>query len=112
MNSIRDDLISYIRLESDNCDIINIFIYTEPYNKKINNRNNLRNLDIKNYRLCKHQDLECCICCENVKKNEYIRELNCGHIFHKKCIDKWLLASMKEKENVNCPMCRTTINLI
>lgn len=112
MNSIRDDLISYIRLESSNCDIINIFIYTEPCNKKVNNRRNLRNLDIKNYRLCKQQDIECCICCENVKTNEYIRELNCGHVFHKKCIDKWLLSSMKEKETVSCPICRTVINLI
>lgn len=113
MNSVRDDLISYIRFESDNCDIINIFIYTNPRDKKVsNNRQNLKNLDIKNYRLCKQQDIECCICCENVKKNEYIRELNCGHTFHKKCIDKWLISSMKEKENVSCPMCRTTINLI
>lgn len=112
MNSISDELISYIRLESHNCDIINIFIYTEPYSKKVNNRRNLKKLDIKNYRLCNQHDMECCICCETVKKNEYIRELNCDHGFHKKCIDKWLISSMKEKETVNCPICRTNINLI
>ena len=109
-----NDLISYIRFQSDNCDIINIFIYTQPHNKKstTNNRSNLKKLDIKPYRRCSEQQLECCICCEDIKQNEYIRELNCTHQFHKKCIDKWLLCSMKSKEHVNCPICRSIINLI
>lgn len=110
MNSMQDDLISYIRLTSDNCEIINIFIYTEKCKK--NNRANLKNLDIKNYRRCNNQQFECCICCEEVKSSEFIRELNCGHAFHKKCIDKWLVNSMREKETISCPVCRTVINLI
>lgn len=109
MTSVHNDLISYIRLDYDNCDIINIFIYTQP---KQNNRTNLSNLDIKKYEMCKNKLVECCICCENVKEREYIRELNCGHSFHKKCIDKWLVSSMREKETVSCPVCRTTINLV
>jgi hypothetical protein len=109
MTSLHNDLISYIRLDYDNCDIVNIFIYTQ---RKKNNRTNLSNLDIKKYQMCKNKHIECCICCENVKEREYIRELNCGHCFHKKCIDKWLLNSMREKETVTCPVCRTIINLI
>lgn len=114
MNSEPNDLISYIRFQSDNCDIINIFIYTQPYNKKCNNNNrsNLKKLDIKPYRRCSEQHSECCICYEDIKQNEYIRELNCNHAFHKKCIDKWLLCSMKSNEHINCPICRTVINLI
>jgi len=46
---------------------------------------------------------QCTICHENYKHREYKRTLNCTHIFHKKCIDKWL------KININCPMCRTEI---
>lgn len=120
MNSVSNDFISYIRLQSENCDIINIFIYQQNENKyKNNSRTNLKKLDIKPYRRCilnvNNQDtekIECCICYEDVKHNEYIRELNCNHQFHKKCIDKWLISSMKCKEYVNCPVCRTVINLI
>lgn len=108
MNFQDNELVSFIRLESENCDIINIFVYN--YTKK--HLANLDNLDIKKYRRCNTQEIECCICCQNVKSNEYIRELNCNHKFHKKCIDKWLLQSMKEKENVSCPICRTNINII
>jgi E3 ubiquitin-protein ligase RHA2 len=104
-----NELISYIRLESENHDIINIFVYT---NNICNKQNCLNNLDIKKYRRCNKQNIECSICCENVKNTEYIRELNCNHTFHKKCIDKWLLCSMKEYEDVRCPICRTNINII
>ena len=45
----------------------------------------------------------CSICCEVYKPGEYKRELCCSHIFHKKCIDKWLCG------NDNCPMCRINI---
>lgn len=59
----------------------------------------------KSKRLVNNNDLEitndiCGICREEYKLNEYIRKLNCNHIFHKKCIDKWF------KNNSNCPNCR------
>jgi hypothetical protein len=45
----------------------------------------------------------CSICHDNYKVNEFKRELNlCGHIFHKKCIDKWFL----NNKNLECPLCR------
>ena len=45
----------------------------------------------------------CSICHDNYKVNEFKRELNiCGHIFHKKCIDKWFL----NNANLECPLCR------
>lgn len=43
---------------------------------------------------------KCPVCCEIYKAGEYKRELNCKHVFHKKCVDKWL------KNNPNCPNCR------
>lgn len=46
----------------------------------------------------------CVVCHEDYKCGEYKRSLNCGHIFHKKCIDKWL------KTNLSCPYCRLLIN--
>jgi hypothetical protein len=46
---------------------------------------------------------QCSICQEDYKLKEYKRELSCKHIFHKKCIDKWL------KNNLSCPYCRKNI---
>ena len=45
----------------------------------------------------------CPICQDEYKPKEYRRELTCKHIFHKKCIDKWL------KSNLSCPYCRENI---
>ena len=50
-------------------------------------------------------DTDCPICHESFKLNEFQRTLTCNHVFHKKCIDKWL------KDNLNCPMCRKEIDI-
>jgi hypothetical protein len=43
----------------------------------------------------------CLICMENYKFGEFKRELpKCNHVYHKKCIDKWL------KKKATCPICR------
>jgi hypothetical protein len=49
-------------------------------------------------------ELECPICLENFKQNEYYRKLDCDHCFHKKCIDRWF-----KKDHSECPMCRKKI---
>jgi E3 ubiquitin-protein ligase RNF38/44 len=36
---------------------------------------------------------ECVICLSVYEDREYIRRLPCGHDFHAKCVDKWLLVS-------------------
>jgi hypothetical protein len=47
---------------------------------------------------------ECPICLDQLKLNEYYRELACKHVFHKKCIDRWF-----KKDHSDCPMCRAKI---
>ena len=42
---------------------------------------------------------ECIICLEKMIKGEHIKILNCGHIYHEKCINEWY---KKVKE---CPIC-------
>lgn len=49
-----------------------------------------------------HNDFICPICISKSKKKTLV-SLECGHIFHKKCIIKWLL------KNQNCPLCRTEL---
>lgn len=46
-------------------------------------------------------DNDCVICMSNYQKDEGVRELDCKHTFHKKCIDKWL-----KEGSVCCPVCR------
>ena len=46
-------------------------------------------------------DSHCIICSEDYIQGEYKRVLECNHVYHKKCIDKWL------KKNYSCPVCRS-----
>jgi hypothetical protein len=45
-------------------------------------------------------DTDCAICIENIKLNSDVRIMNCNHIFHTDCLDKWLI------KNKTCPICR------
>jgi len=104
---MNNDFVSFISLQPDVC---YIFVYSNNTNNS--NKFNINCLDIKKYKRCNNLNIECPICYNKIKSSEYIRELHCNHIFHKKCIDKWLLLSMKSKETINCPICRKIINLI
>ncbi|NXJ90834.1 RN128 ligase, partial [Corythaixoides concolor] len=45
----------------------------------------------------------CVVCLELYKPNEVVRILTCNHLFHKSCVDPWLL------EHRTCPMCKCDI---
>uniref|UniRef100_A0A8C4SG78 Ring finger protein 128 n=1 Tax=Erpetoichthys calabaricus TaxID=27687 RepID=A0A8C4SG78_ERPCA len=45
----------------------------------------------------------CAVCIEVYKPNDTVRILTCNHLFHKTCIDPWLL------EHRTCPMCKCDI---
>ena len=52
---------------------------------------------------------ECVICLEKYKKDDEIIKLECGHIFHEKCLNTWI-----ETKNYNyflCPICREAISV-
>lgn len=110
----RNSLISFLRFNCDQ-DIINIFVYSQQQHfyeekEKDINTNNINDLNMKKYILCKDNDIYCSVCCDKVKSTEYIRELNCKHTFHKKCIDKWIKHCIKNEEDINCPLCRTFVS--
>ncbi|KAL5750233.1 hypothetical protein ACOSP7_024836 [Xanthoceras sorbifolium] len=44
---------------------------------------------------------KCCICLDEFKDGDRCKILsNCNHVYHKECIDKWLL------QCICCPLCR------
>lgn len=45
------------------------------------------------------RDLACAICTEDFVSGTVVRELHCGHLFHKKCIDLWFL-----DQSATCPL--------
>jgi hypothetical protein len=47
---------------------------------------------------------ECSICQCAYQVNQGYRTLSCNHIFHKSCIDQWLVSG-----KTTCPMCRTEV---
>jgi len=51
------------------------------------------------------ENIQCNICFEQFKENQYKREVVCGHNFHKKCIDKWI----NKYNNFSCPTCRCNL---
>jgi len=49
---------------------------------------------------------ECAICIENIKVNEWYKQLpECEHYFHADCIDRWL------RRQDSCPLCRRTVEI-
>lgn len=52
------------------------------------------------------KDGSCVICLSPLEKGDAARKLpNCGHVFHRPCIDLWLL------RNPKCPLCNTSARL-
>ncbi|XP_043918217.1 RING finger protein 150 [Protopterus annectens] len=45
----------------------------------------------------------CAVCIEGYKANDIVRILPCRHLFHKTCVDPWLL------DHRTCPMCKMNI---
>jgi len=96
----RDDISSTVLLE-----VVTRF-GTPPENEKNQRRDQIKN--IGKYKKVKKddplKDTDCPICIDCFKDNEFYRKLDCGHCFHKRCIDHWF-----RKDHSECPMCRKKI---
>ncbi len=67
------------------------------------NENEINDLEFQVYQNGDKEEQECTICLETVIEGEEIRVLECGHTFHRTCIDKWLVLQRY------CPYCRTMV---
>ena len=49
--------------------------------------------------------LQCSVCLDNLNFSEdHISVTKCGHIFHKRCLNRWT------RQNTNCPECRKRVH--
>jgi len=50
----------------------------------------------------------CAVCLNKLKMEDGVRDLmNCDHVFHTECIDKWLEHGHEnENHNQTCPLCK------
>ena len=49
-------------------------------------------------------DFTCTICMDDEKTYELLATLDCGHVFHNACIERWLRC-----ESIACPICRKDV---
>jgi len=61
----------------------------------------------KYYRVGRGLFEDCSICTQPFTPHQGYRKLPCGHIFHKKCADRWF----KSKGEISCPYCRDVTKL-
>ena len=87
--------------------------YTKK-NTKVNHKgltsNFIKELNNKNFKVIEDK-LECSICIDtiNLKRKKNVIFLNCGHAFHKKCLQKWVKTNINQGKSVGCPDCRQNI---
>ncbi|CAM9787623.1 unnamed protein product, partial [Laminaria digitata] len=46
----------------------------------------------------------CSVCLDEYAEGDQLLQLTCGHVFHRSCIDLWLM------EHRVCPCCRTDLD--
>jgi len=91
------------RNEENNRDIIVLEIINRNIDREVLNLLRTRTFSYKLGHTDPHIGDECCICLDEYKKKSKVSRLECCHIFHKKCIEKWLL------EKPICPLCKFDI---
>ncbi|KAK8957778.1 hypothetical protein KSP39_PZI001357 [Platanthera zijinensis] len=56
---------------------------------------------IFHYKQAPGEQLLCVFCMSDVGDGEKVRKLDCSHLFHSSCLDKWLA-----HRRTDCPLCR------
>ena len=52
----------------------------------------------------KEKEDKCSVCMGDFRAKEELFKLQCGHIYHKKCLKEWL------KKSIYCPLCKETLS--
>lgn len=54
----------------------------------------------------------CSICLDKIKFYNHRRKLNCGHLYHKKCINSYFNHLEKISRSEKCPLCQREVGCI
>ena len=84
----------------DNRDTIMLEIFNRNIQREALNIIRTRTTSYKLGKNDPHIGDECCICLDEFKNRSKVSRIECCHVFHKKCIEKWLL------EKAVCPLCK------
>ncbi|CAE8597821.1 unnamed protein product [Polarella glacialis] len=58
------------------------------------------------------EELQCTICLDVITPEDPARKLSCNHAFHSSCISCWWKCSLQSRSGkVNCPSCRTDLEV-
>ena len=64
------------------------------------------------------ENRECAICIDHEPMNDFISIVQCGHIFHKRCLNSWITKTEENKRTGTknalsvCPLCELPIVFI
>ncbi|KAL5198386.1 hypothetical protein ABZP36_001898 [Zizania latifolia] len=47
--------------------------------------------------------VECVVCLSSIEEGDEVRVLRCRHLFHRRCLDRWL---QQARPPATCPLCR------
>ena len=104
-------LISYLGGEDDHIDTNELlseeqvmalpeFKYDASFDEENPSSDELKNMEMK--KMCSST---CSICIDDFEKDEMLRVLPCGHMYHTECILPWLTTRAP-----NCPLCKDNID--
>lgn len=108
---VRNNTTISIEFHSDEITIMDNLAWLGEYNmnfphssfRNVCNLQRLKKLKVR--RITKKETkADCPICLNSFKYRELARTLPCEHVFHKKCVDKWLL-----NQSEACPICRKVV---
>ena len=78
--------------------------------EKINkNLQNPEEITIVNENNSEYENKCCSICLEEYEIENKILKYPCEHIFHQKCIEKWIKSEVDKSNTPSCPNCRDVI---
>lgn len=93
-----DNISMFDHVDNSNMEPVKLTVSQDEINKiPTFEYQNLSN-EIKNF------NDACSICKMDYLPTDEIRHIKCNHVFHKECIDPWLL-----NENYKCPVCREEV---
>ena len=52
---------------------------------------------------------ECAVCLCKIEEGEEIREVRCGHMYHRECLDRWV-GHGRNNNHGTCPSCRVCLD--